>query len=81
MKLVRKAAKKSGAKILRAKAKDLPTQQQLEEEKLELMKLKAELAALAYTWTYKWDKTFIEKTPHIILGGEVMWAGYVPPVI
>jgi hypothetical protein len=45
------------------------------------VKLKAEIAALACTWTYKWDPTFIEKTPHIIVGGEVMWAGYVPPAI
>jgi hypothetical protein len=45
------------------------------------VKLKVELAALACIWTYKWDPTFIEKTPHIIMGGEVMWAGYVPPAI
>ena len=81
MKLVKKATKKSGTKILQAKAENLPTHQQLEEEKLELTKLKAELATLACTWTYKWDPLFVKMTPHIIINGEVTWAGYVPPAI
>ena len=81
MKLVKKASKKSGTKILRGKAKDLPAQKQLEEGKLELMKLKSELAALACIWTYKWDPAFVKMTPHIIIDGEIAWAGYVPPAI
>jgi hypothetical protein len=69
----------SDTKVL--KAKDSPAQQILEEDKLELEKLKAELATLACTWTYKWDPVFVIRTPYLIVGGEIVWAGYVPPAI
>lgn len=81
IKLVKKAAKKNSTKVMRSNVKNIPNQQELEEDKLEFEKLKAEIAAMACTWTYKWDPTFIENTHHIIVGGEVMWAGYVPPPI
>ena len=82
MKLVKKATRKSGAtKVLRAKVQSLPTQQELEEDKLELEKLKAELSALACTFVYKWDPIFVERTPHIIVDWEIVWAGYIPPAI
>jgi hypothetical protein len=81
MKFAKKAARKVSTKVLRAKAKNLPAQQELEENKLELEKLKVDLAVLACTWTYKWDPLFVKKTPHIIVGGEIVWAGYVPPTI
>ena len=60
MKLVKKAARKVSTKVLRAKANDLPTQQELEDDKLELEKLKAELSALACTFVYKWDPLFVK---------------------
>lgn len=43
--------------------------------------LKAELAAIACTWTYKWDPLFVKATPYFVVDGEVAWAGYVPPAI
>jgi len=46
-----------------------------------LEKLKVELAALACTWTYKWDPDFVKRTPYIVVDGEIVWAGYVPPAI
>lgn len=45
------------------------------------MKLKAELAALACTWTYTWDPIFVKMTPHFVVDSEIAWAGYVPPAI
>ena len=80
MKLVKTTTtRKSDGKIIPSKA--LPAKQALNEDKLELEKLKVELAHLACTWTYKWDPTFVKMTPHIIINGEIAWAGYVPPAI
>ena len=79
MKLIKKATKKSRIKV--HQAKDLPTQQAFVDDKLELEKLKFEVATLACTWTYKWDPVFVKKTPHIIVDGEIAWAGYIPPAI
>jgi hypothetical protein len=30
---------------------------------------------------YKWDPVFVERTPHVIVEGEIAWAAYVPPAI
>jgi hypothetical protein len=27
------------------------------------------------------DPYFVKKTPYIIVGGEIVWAGYLPPII
>ena len=46
-----------------------------------MQKLKAEVAAIACTWAYRWDPAFVKMTPYIIVNGEIAWAGYVPPII
>jgi hypothetical protein len=40
-----------------------------------------ELAALACTWTYKWDPVFVERTPYIVVDDQIVYATYVPPAI
>jgi hypothetical protein len=48
---------------------------------LELELLKVDLSALACTYAYKWDPVFVDRTPYIIVNGEIAWASYVPPPI
>lgn len=43
--------------------------------------MRAEIAAIACTWTYKWDPAFVQRIPYIIVDGEIAWAGYVLPAI